>query len=125
VPTRVNKNKKSLVSLNLNIYRNAHFQLLNKMKKGFAEIISPQVPSSIAFPFQKVRITYTLYVGTKHRKDLSNVLSVIDKFTCDALVDLGVMEDDICQILPEVNYRFGGYEKGRDECVVLVEEIND
>ena len=59
----------------------------------------------------KIGISYTLYPKTKRRCDISNVLCVVDKFFCDALVESGMIEDDNYLFLPEVHYYFGEVDK--------------
>ena len=71
-------------SLNLNCYRNAHYHVLNNAKVNYKELISVQF--DLKDKFDLIGITYTLYPKTKRLTDISNVLSVVDKFFCDAFV---------------------------------------
>ena len=47
------------------------------------------------FPFTKpVTFTYRYYPKTKRSYDRMNVLSIVDKFACDALIKAGILIDD-------------------------------
>jgi hypothetical protein len=43
--------------------------------------------------------------------DLGNVLSVVQKFTEDALVELGLLTDDSYDIISKVEYGFGRVDR--------------
>lgn len=113
---QISKNKKFI--LNLNHYRNAHYQVLNKAKHLFKEEISEQL-TNIGI-LNSCRIEYFLYTKTKRVCDVSNVCSVVDKFFCDAFVELGHLPDDNYKYLNTVTYRFGGvdFENPRVEIVI-------
>ena len=115
------KNKKFI--LNLNNYRNAHYRILSSAKKIYAE----NLVNRISYPMyeEPVRLTYTYFAKSKRRLDVSNPCSVIDKFTCDALVKAGVLEDDSFEQIKEVIYKFGGVEKDNPRCVLVIDTIKD
>ena len=102
------KNKK--FALNLNEYRNTHYLTLNRakvlFKKQVTDMIS-QLPT-----MKKVELTFTLFMGSHRSADLSNICSIVDKFFCDALVELGKLPTDSFEAISSVDYRFGGVEKG-------------
>jgi Holliday junction resolvase RusA-like endonuclease len=50
---------------------------------------------------------------------------VITKFTHDALVEFGILEDDNYNIVTEITYRFGGVDKDNPRCDVTIEECNE
>ena len=95
------KNKKFI--LNLNNYRNAHYRILSNAKKIYAE----NLVDRISHPKyeEPVVLTYTYYAKSKRRLDVSNPCSIIDKFTCDALVKAGVLEDDSSKQIKKVIYK--------------------
>lgn len=76
------------ISLNLNWYRNAHFQLLNKVKQAFWPL------ESVQFRADRIEITYTLVWNNRRRTDRMNWIAVADKFFLDWLVERGYMVDD-------------------------------
>lgn len=61
--------------------------------------------------FNKVSITYTVFFGSKRKTDISNVCSIVDKYFCDALVELGKLPDDNYDYIKEITYKFGGIDK--------------
>ena len=110
------KNKKFI--LNLNNYRNAHYRVLASAKKIYAE----NLVDRISYPMyeEPVVLTYTYYAKTKRRLDVSNPCSIIDKFTCDALVKANVLKDDSFKQIKEVIYKFGGIDKDNPRCELVI-----
>ena len=106
------KNKKFI--LNLNNYRNAHYRILSNAKKIYAE----NLVDRISHPKyeEPVVLTYTYYAKSRRRLDVSNPCSIIDKFTCDALVKAGVLEDDSSKQIKQVIYKYGGIDKDNPRC---------
>lgn len=111
-------------ALNLNIYRNAHYQTLNKMKVEFSKVIEPEL---IKLPsFKSIDLTYTLYPKTKRLCDIANVCSIVDKFFCDALVNIGKLPDDNYEYLKNITYTFGSIDKDNPRVTVKISgEINE
>lgn len=108
LPITIPVSKKNKFSLNLNQYRNTHFQILNKAKVNFHTAVAALIKH---LPFiESCGITYTLYVPTKRRVDISNICSVVDKFFCDTLVESGKLADDNFQVVRSVSYQFGGVD---------------
>lgn len=78
--------------VNLNQYRNAHYQTLNKAKIRFKDEIESQI---LALPYlHEIAITYTFHPGKGIIADTNNVCAIQDKFFCDALVDLKRIKND-------------------------------
>jgi hypothetical protein len=96
--------------LNLNSYRNTHFHVLNQAKVEWARTVihSPVDGPDCEPPY---RFTYTVFPASNRKFDLSNVLSVVEKFTDDALIECGVIPDDSYKVIPCIDYRFGGVDK--------------
>ena len=111
------KNKKFI--LNLNNYRNAHYRILSNAKK----IYTDNLIDRISYPKYKepVVLTYTYYAKSKRRLDISNPCSIIDKFTCDALVKAGVLEDDSSKQIKQVVYKYGGVDKDNPRCELILQ----
>jgi hypothetical protein len=105
--------------LNLNSYRNTHFQILNQCKIAWKSVVLDAVEhwykSEGIIPIARMsapyHFTYTAFPGTNRAFDIANVCSVIDKFTCDALQEFGMIGNDNYKSIPEVVYRFGGVDK--------------
>lgn len=107
------------VPLNLNHYRNAHPATLNNMKIMFKEIVKTKLPKHVFT--EPIKITYTLYIGSLTKVDISNVLSIVDKYFQDALSELGVIKDDNWEHVKEVNFKFGGLDRSNPRVKAQVE----
>jgi hypothetical protein len=109
--------------LNLNSYRNTHFQILNQAKAAYAEIVSLAVTISRGrlASTPPYRFVYTIYPGTGRSFDIANVAPIIQKFTDDALISLGIIPDDNYKIIPSVDYRFGGVDRADPRAELWIE----
>ena len=108
--------------LNLNGYRNWHHHLSNQLKKAFKIAVADDIRQLT--PLTKpCSITYVIYYRDRRGVDIDNIGSVISKFTNDALVELGVLEDDNCNFVKEIHYVFGGVDKDNPRCEVRIEEL--
>ena len=54
---------------------------------------------------------YTYFNPSKRRADMENVCIVTNKFLQDAIVECGKIDDDNYNIIQEIVYRYGGYDK--------------
>ena len=89
IPRKTKEDKK--VSLNLNVYRNLHHQVNNEVKKLFSPHVGyPQ------FNAQRIVVSYVVSKRTKRRYDAMNVVSIVDKFFMDWLVNNEYIKDDDC-----------------------------
>ena len=102
LPRKTKADKK--VMLNMNVYRNLHHQICNDIKQAFAPI------SGQGFSANKIRISYQVEKTTKRLFDTMNIISIVDKFFLDWLVNHECLADDKCDI---VSY---GYIEGRNDC---------
>lgn len=113
--------------LNLNNYRNTHFQVLNKTKVEYGKIVKDTLSKMGIAHLNRCAIFYELYLPTQRRTDVSNVCSIVDKYFSDVLVDLEILPDDDYTHLPTVMYNFGGVDKDNpriDVYMLDLEEIN-
>lgn len=104
--------------LNLNVYRNLHYQINNKLKVAFKDMVVPflvGVP-----PLPAIRLEYDLYLPNRTRRDLMNCVAVVDKFFCDVLTSVGILEDDCIGYLDDIHIRFAGYDKIRPRVVATI-----
>lgn len=120
LPLEVNIGKKNFI-LNMNNYRNAHYQKLNNAKKNYTDIVLNLLPKVKAK--KPVCLIYTLYPKTKRRIDLANPLSIIDKFTSDAIVQAGILQDDNTDHIKEVVFKYGNVDKTNPRAELTVMEI--
>lgn len=81
-------------ALNLNVYRNAHYQVLNKAKIIFKNQLLAYYPEIQKIKAHQVEIGYYIERCDKRVFDTMNIISIVDKFFLDALVEFGCISDD-------------------------------
>ena len=116
----VSKNKKFI--LNLNNYRNAHYQVLNKAKVNYKAIIAEQL--SVLEPLKKVKIHYKLFPKTRRRTDIGNVISIHKKFFEDALSESGLIPDDDYEHFVANSEDFGGVDKINPRVEIYITDLD-
>jgi len=119
LPLEVYYSKKKKFILNLNNYRNAHYRVLATAKKLYSENLQASLKGIKPFT-EAVVLEYTYFAKSKRRLDVSNPCSIIDKFTCDALVKAGVLADDSYNEIDKVVYKFGGVDKSDARCELVI-----
>lgn len=95
LPRKTTKDKK--YSINLNVYRNLHPMVNNQCKKVAKENVAKylEYTGQDTIKFTKpVDVTFQFTKPTRRKMDKGNVFSVAQKYLYDALVSLGVLEDD-------------------------------
>lgn len=89
----MNTSNRKIILMSMNWYRNAHYGIKDKIKKQYRKMIYYQV-KKVKQPFNKqIKVNYKLYYKNPH-SDLMNIVSVIDKFLLDAIVEYGLISDD-------------------------------
>ena len=115
LPRKTKEDKK--VMLNMNVYRNLHHALNSQAKKLFAPI------KSMPFKADTIEISYTVLKPTKRKYDTMNIVSVVDKFFLDWLVDQGMIPDDTCD---RVSYgRIVGWTNREGNCIIAQVKVVD
>lgn len=71
----------------------------------------------------QVKIEYSYYAPDKRTRDLMNVISVIDKFFQDAMVEMGCIESDDLSTVVEVNSCYMGIDKANPRLEVLITKL--
>lgn len=126
LPRKTVKDKK--VSINLNIYRNQHPMEENQCKKVVKENVEKYLKETgqegIKFT-SPVNTTFKLYKPTKRRMDKSNVFSIGTKYIYDALVELGVLEDDNDDYIKIETLFPTEHDKENPRIVIVLEEIEE
>lgn len=107
--------------LNLNQYRNWHYQINNKLKATYKALVEPQIRS---LSFNKIDLTFTLYKRDRRKVDRANVLSVHEKFFCDALVESGCLPDDNDDYVQSTHYYSGGIDKNNPRVEIEIKEVS-
>jgi hypothetical protein len=111
------KTKPKKLYLNLNQYRNWHYQTSNKLKILFKE----EVRGSLDFSFlHKVEIVYTYFAPDKRKRDLMNVIAVVDKFFQDALTEEGCIETDDTDTVIKITSIYGGVDKNNPRLEAVI-----
>ena len=114
------KKKKKKYYLNLNLLRNRVGHLNNNVKKEFKRVVAPLLPDVY---YEKFEVVYELFLPNKLKRDVANVLSIIDKNFCDVLVAEKKVPEDNYYHLQKVTYKLGGYDpKAVGYCIVTVKE---
>jgi len=104
----------------MNNFRNWQFHLSNDLKKLFSEAIKiPELDS----PLAACKIKFIFYYPTYQRRDIDNSLSVIAKFTQDALVEAKVILDDDYTVVRSITGEYGGHDKHNPRCEIIIQEI--
>lgn len=107
--------------LNLNNYRNWRSAVSNNLKKKYKEIVSSQlIGKKLKHP---VEIKFTYIKGQNRKVDRANVLSVHEKFFCDALVECGCLPDDNDLYIKKTTYVSKGVDPGNGRVEIEITEI--
>ncbi len=122
LPIYANTSKKKKVLVSLNWYRNAHYGIKDKIKKEYHEIVYSQL-RGLKQPFQKrIGVKYRLFYK-RGDCDLMNVVSVLDKFLLDALVQAGMIKDDNVNKYISCHAEVGGKDSENPRLVCIIEEL--
>ncbi len=78
------------IMLNMNVYRNLHFQVNNQVKQYFQPIEISE------FKAVMISISYFISKTTKRKFDTMNIISIVDKYFLDWLVENRYIPDDSC-----------------------------
>lgn len=100
------------------------FHQNNSLKKELKRVVTPLLPTKEEVVFEEFELHYELWLPNLLKRDISNVLSIVDKFFADTLVENGNVPDDNYEHLKYVTYKYGGM----DECkkgfvIVTVKEV--
>jgi Holliday junction resolvase RusA-like endonuclease len=125
LPLEVFYSKKKKFILNLNNYRNAHYRVLSIAKKTYSDDLVEMIEKWDDIPRfdNPVDLEYVYYAKSNRRVDVSNPCSIIDKFTCDALVRVGILEDDSSKQIKSITYVYGGVDKENPRCRLTIKEV--
>lgn len=107
------------ISLNLNWYRNVHFQVSNEVKRQYLDEIREQIQQIITVKWPvKLRCKYYL----KRKADVGNIHSVVEKFFLDAMVELHRLPDDGPSYVVGADYEFAGFDQKNPRCEIEILE---
>lgn len=121
-PLRVPVTKKKMFTLSWNNLKNCHYQVYNKAKKIYSQIMRDQI---VDLPrMQKVSITYRLFPKTQRKCDLDNFCGATAKFFQDSLVSFGKLKDDNYDYVVEDHFVFGRVDKNNPRMEITIEEVS-
>lgn len=104
----------------MNSYRNWHYQASNDIKRRFKS----EIFDLLDFRFDgKIKIEYFYFAPDKRTRDLMNVISVVDKFFQDAMVERGCIVSDDLSTVVKVNCSYMDIDKDNPRLDVLITEI--
>lgn len=108
--------------INLNNYRNWHYIVNNNLKKLYKKIAWSYI---YKLKFEKrITIEFVLWRADKRSGDRSNVLSIHEKFFCDALTTSKCIPDDNDKYIYSTSYRTGGIDKDNPRVDIHITEID-
>lgn len=100
--------------------KTTHYLVYNQAKILYKELMSGQLKGN---KFEKpIEIEFVLYKGSRRRIDRSNFLSIVEKFFCDAMTELGVIEDDNDKFITSTHYRTGGIDTKNPRVEIFIRE---
>lgn len=106
--------------LNMNEYRNTHYQILNVAKQQFCLQMTAEIKAAGIKPMPAAVISYDFFAPDRRRRDLLNVISVVDKFALDALVSAEILPDDNVYRVQYGTIRFAGIDKENPRVVMTI-----
>jgi hypothetical protein len=116
-PIYVNlKNKK--YALNLNVYRNLNYHVLNDLKKEYSKIIKPKL-KNIKFE-SPIILSFVLHFGRRSRVDRDNICSIVSKFFLDCLVNENCLEDDSDRYILKSCFSSGEIDAKNPRCDITI-----
>ena len=123
IPRKTKDDK--VFTLNLNIYRNCHHFVLNQAKIAWKDIVKQSMPQNMIVDCSPFKFVYTVFPNSGRKFDLANVLSIVQKFTDDALIEFGVIPDDNYKVIPIIVYKFGKVDKENPRVELEIYPLND
>lgn len=112
IPRKTKKDR--IINLNLNTYRNIHYIVNNQAKKIFKPI---KIESTTKKKYSKIAIEYYIKRKDKRKYDIMNIISVVDKFFCDWLVENKYIDDDNSKIIDQ--YHIYSTEEKADQNIII------
>ena len=94
---------------------------LNGVKVKYKALIQDQL--DLLPELTRISLKLILFPKTRRRMDLTNMLSIQDKFFCDALVESGKIADDDYLHIVETTYSFGEVDKVNPRTEIHITEI--
>lgn len=107
--------------INLNQYRNWHYQVNNNIKQKYKDVLADQL-TGLRFE-NKIELTFILWKSSRRKVDRANPLCIHEKFFCDALVEHGCIEDDNDDYVHATHYYTGGIDRENPRVDIIIREV--
>lgn len=107
-------------TLNLNYYRNWNRFDEAKIKKAYTRIAIQLMDKYKFEQVKKISLEFTLWKGSYRRIDRSNILSIHEKYFCDALTEMKFIKDDNDKHITHTIYMTGGVDKKNPRVDVVI-----
>lgn len=120
IPLSVQVSKKKNFIPNLNNFRTANYWTMDKAKKMYHEHVKLVTLWDEEPIDGRVQLHYQCWRKTKALYDEMNVLSALDKFTCDGLIEAGVLKDDNRLYVKTPTFEHMGVDKENPRCEVSI-----
>ena len=117
------KDRGKNVGISLNWYRNAHYQISNRVKVEFKRLIKPQF-EGLGLIDEKVKIKFVYYAARNNSPDLDNFTSIVKKFFQDACVELELLAEDNVNYIPSTSEYYGGIDKENPRVEAFITKLN-
>ena len=108
--------------LNLNNYRNWHYQVSNNLKVMYSHIASKKL---LGLKFERIELVFTLYPKDARARDRANVLCIHEKFFCDSMVTSGCLADDNDKYITASHYFTGSIDKINPRVEIKIKAIDN
>ena len=109
-----------IIYLNLNVYRNLHFQVNNLVKSKYNILMFEQLHGVKFKGMIKMKFRYVK--GSHRISDKSNVLCIVEKFWCDAMIVYECIEDDNDDVILSQEYLPTRYDKHNSRVEIEIED---
>jgi|TARA_R110000744_G_scaffold2627_3_gene10461 Holliday junction resolvase RusA-like endonuclease len=111
------------IFVNMNTYRNLHFQINNQVKVKYKELLKEQlVGVKIKTP---VEITYKVYKARNNNLDKMNVVSITSKYLLDAITEFGCWTDDNDDFVKTETIMPTELDRDKPRVEVFIKSINE
>ena len=121
LPRKTKKDRR--VALNLNTYRNLHYLVNNSVKHIYCELMREQLSG---FKFKTpIALQFELHRQNKRKGDRANVLCIVEKFFCDALVHYGCIPDDNDEHIQSSYYMTSEIDKENPRVDIWIRECGE
>lgn len=113
-------NKKHKKSINLNVYRNLNRFVENNVKNKYQELVINSLLDHKNKKLPFIEIDFVLYKSSKRKIDKANFLCIHEKYFCDALTKLQIIEDDNDDYIGDTRYFNGGVDKDHPRVEIFI-----